>query len=191
MLSWFSLQKEEPRMVRRLLITGLLLIGVSACAAPAKVENMVVQAATVDAPADPSLSGAICVASVTGGEETNPLWTSEVDDADFKAALQGSLANSGLLAADSDNCNYELEANLLGLAQPSFGFSFEVTAHVNYSIFTRGARDPYLLETVTASHTATVGDAFFGIRRLRLANEGAIQNNIKQYIDIVMNHQPS
>ena len=178
-------------MIGRISSAAILFIGLSACASPAMVENMVIQPQALAAPSDPTLANAVCITSVTGGEETNPLWTSEVDDASFKAALKGSLRNSGLLAIDPSSCVYELEANLLGLAQPSFGFDMEVTAHVNYSLLWKSTGDAYLLETVTASHTATVGDAFAGIKRLRLANEGAVRNNIEQFIGGVLEHQPT
>jgi hypothetical protein len=178
-------------MYRRVVFAGLLMIGLSACASPAKVENMVLHSPAAASPADPALANGICVTSVKGGEETNPLWTSEVNDANFRAALEKSLRNSGLLAADAANCRYGLEANLLGLAQPTIGFDFEVTAHVNYRLLARGSDQPYLLETITSSHTATMGDAFVGVERLRLANEGAIRKNIEKILTSIMSHRPA
>jgi len=61
----------------RFQLVGLAALALSACASPAKVENMVASA-TVGAQAPNSdLVEAACVTKVTGGEETNPLWTSE------------------------------------------------------------------------------------------------------------------
>jgi len=178
----------------RFLIFGLAALVLSACASPAKVENMVVPVitATTGAPvADSILVGAVCVTKVTGGEETNPLWTSEVDDASFRAALEGSLRNNQLAATNADNCRYDLEANLLGLAQPVVGFNMTVTSHVNYSVLERDTGNPYFLTTVTTPYTATVGDAFAGVTRLRLANEGSIRSNIQKFIDELLAYEPT
>lgn len=172
----------------RLLTIVVAGLALSACATAAKVENMTAPA-IADAPAvDSALAGAICVTAVTGGEETNPLWISEVDDASFRAALEASLRNSGLAATTPDDCRYNLEANLLGMAKPVFGFDYEVTSHVNYSVLERPSGDPYFLTTVTAAYTATVGDALIGGVRGRLANEGSIRTNIQEFISELLAH---
>ena len=170
----------------RLLILGFLLAGLAACASPAKVENMIAPKAVQTASGSP-LANSICVTSVTGGEETNPLWTSEVDNAAFKGALEGSLRNNGLAAAPS-SCRYDLEANMLGLAQPIAGFDMTVTANVNYSVLDHQSRDAYFQSTVATPYTATVGDAFAGVKRLRLANEGAVKANIAKFIGELNGH---
>ncbi len=175
----------------RFLLVGLAALALSACASPAKVENMVVSAAAGAPAANPALIEAICVTKVTGGEKTNPLWTSEVDDAGFRAALEGSLRNHHLAAANASGCRYDLEANMLGLAQPIAGFDIEVTSHVNYSVLERPSGKSYFLTTVTAPYTATVGDAFVGVTRLRLANEGSIRSNIQKFIDELLAYKPS
>ena len=80
---------------------------------------------------------------------------------------------------------------MLGLAQPIMGFDMTVTSHVNYSVLERTSGTPYFLTTVTAPYTATVGDAFAGITRLRLANEGSIRSNIQKFIDELLAHEPT
>ena len=176
-------------MIGRLLFIGVASIALSACATPARVENMVVAAGVAEARSD--LVGGLCVTEVTGGEETNPLWTSEVDDASFRAALEQSLRNNRLAAGDAGDCRYNLEANLLGLAQPIAGFGLEVTSHVNYSVQAHESGDPYYLTTVTAVYTGAFDDAFAYNERLRLANEGAIRRNIEQFISRLLAHEPS
>ncbi len=175
----------------RFLLVGLAALALSACASPAKVENMVTSATTGAQAPNSDLVEAVCVAKITGGEETNPLWTSEVDDAGFRAALEGSLRNNNLAAANADRCRYELEANMLGLAQPIAGFNITVTSHVNYSVLERDSGSSYFLTTVTAPYTAKLGDAFAGVKRLRLANEGSIRSNIQKFIDELLAHEPT
>jgi hypothetical protein len=178
-------------MISRLVIGSCLLALLAGCASPAEVENMVVSPTESRDPVDLSLKTAVCVNQVTGGEETNPLWTSEVDNPSFRSALTSSLQNYGLLATAESSCAYDLNANLLGLAQPGFGFDMEVTAHVNYEVLRHASDDPYFLKSVTTAYTATVGDAFAAIKRLRLANEGAVRENIEEFVRALLMHNPS
>ncbi len=165
-------------MILRPLLFGLLAL-LAACATPAEPTNMVVTLPQASFP--PAFAGAMCVRSVTGGEETNPLWVSKVSDTDFRAALARSMAAAGLIGADA-GCRFPVDVNLLGLAQPAFGINLEVTSHVNYKVF-GPAGQPVLLETVTAAYTAGFSDSPIAIIRLRLANEGAIRASITRFLE--------
>ncbi len=83
-------------MFYRLIALIILSVTVSACASAARVEKMV-PAASAPLEASSPLASALCVTSVTGGEETNPLWTSEVD-----TGLRGP-------ASTSSSSNFEPE----------------------------------------------------------------------------------
>lgn len=164
----------------RLLVAGTLLLTLAACASSADPKAMVV-APQVDAkPFPQALQHAMCVRAVSGGEETNPLWASKVNDTGFKAALSASLDSAGLTAAST--CQYSIDANLLGLEQPIAGFSMTVTSHVNYKVY-NPANAPLVLETVDAPYTASFSEAVIGVERLKKANEGAIRENIKIFLD--------
>src|ERR1700734_324056 len=111
----------------RIATTGLrmaalaLLAGLSACASAADPGAMTVaapQATAAAAPFPAPLLHAMCVRDVTGGEETNPLWVSKVDNNGFKAALSSSLDSAGL-SAGSGTCAYPIDVHLLGLSQPA------------------------------------------------------------------------
>lgn len=164
-------------MLRSALLILLALL--AACASPAEPDKMVVTVPQAGFP--PALAGAMCVRSVAGGEETNPLWVSKVSDKDFRDALGRSMTAAGLIAPDG-GCRYPVDVNLLGLAQPAFGINLEVTSHVNYKVFTPTGQ-PLLLETVTASYTAGFSDSPIAIIRLRLANEGAIRTSITRFLE--------
>jgi hypothetical protein len=172
----------------RLLLGAALLVELSGCATSAKPEAMIVKVQGVEKPFPQALQHTMCVRTVSGGEKTNPLWVSKVDDAGFRTALTSSLEGVGLSAA-SDNCAYPIDANLLGLSQPSIGFDMTVTSHVNYKVYDR-AGQPFLLETVDAPFTATVSDAFVGVERLRLANEGSIRMSIENFFDKLRDTKP-
>ncbi len=156
-------------------------LALGACASSAEPERMIVTAAPTTGGFPARLSQAMCVRNVTGGEETNPMWVSKVDNTGFRTALTGSMASSGLVAP-ADGCKYPVDANLLGLSQPIIGFDMEVVSHINYKVYD-AAGQPVMLETINAPFTATMSDAMVGIVRIKRANEGSIRSSISQFLD--------
>jgi len=156
------------------LAAALLL---SACASGARTGAMTapVSANTLIAASSPAYA-AIDVGSVTGGSETSPLWKSKVSNENFETALQQSLDLHGM--AGMGHGRYVLNAQLLYLDQPTISFNSTVTAKVHYALVSRRDESTKFDDTIKTSYTATIGDAFVGVERLRLANEGAIRENI-------------
>ena len=109
------------------------------------------------------------------------MWTSQVSAEDFQKALEVSLQEAGYLS--KDNSAYSLTVNFEGLKQPFVGFNMTVTSSVNYDLKDLKKEKSILNENINAKFTATVSDAFVGVKRLRMANEGSIKENIKQLID--------
>jgi hypothetical protein len=168
----------------KLLLAAGAAASLAACASSADPHAMAVSApaaAATDKAFPQALVHAMCVRAVTGGEKTNPMWVSKVDNDGFKDALGASLDGAGLTASAS-GCSYPIDVNLLGLSQPSMGFDMTVTSHVNYKVYNSGG-EPYLLATIDAPFTATVGDAFLGVERLKKANEGSIRTSIQMFFD--------
>ncbi|BES70125.1 hypothetical protein RE428_11430 [Marinobacter nanhaiticus D15-8W] len=151
----------------------------SGCASGAKMENMV-----YDGPLkqyDTHLADNMGLTKVSGGEETNPAWTSEIDDDAFSGALKESLTAQGLL---SDNGRYQLEVVMVEVDQPMFGLDMAVTTHIKYILSDRENGNAVVMdETIAAQYTATLGDAFAAVKRLRLANEGSGKANITALLD--------
>lgn len=167
-----------------------LIAGLAACATAADPGAMTVMAPQTAAatPFPIPLQHAMCVREVTGGEETNPLWVSKVDDNGFKAALTASLDGAGL-SAGSGTCGYPIDVHLLGLSQPVMGFDLTVTSHVNYKVYDASGQ-PFVLETIDAPYTATVSDAFVAVERLKKANEGSIRTSIQMFFDKLRDSHP-
>jgi hypothetical protein len=169
------------RFIRRLgaVVAVASLMGLAACATPSRPEAM-------SLPATPGLTASagdlgyrsVTSVIVSGGSETNPLWTAQVSNEDLKAALEGSLAAAGYMG--SDGRPMVVTANMVALNQPLAGLDMSVTSRIQYSV-TSGGRLVFN-ETVSATGTATISEAFVGVERLRLANEKSIQENIKQFI---------
>ncbi|MGV9007580.1 MAG: hypothetical protein ACOH1H_12680 [Brevundimonas sp.] len=170
------------RVMRRVAAAAavLALLGLGACASASRPEAMAL-AATPGLIAATGDVGYHSVTSVTvaGGSETNPLWVSAVSNADFQTALESSLDAAGYLGTSGPAM--AVSANLVNLQQPMVGLDLSVTSTVRYSV----TRDGTVVfdDTVAATGTATMGDAFAAVERLRLANEKSIHENIRQFIE--------
>ena len=157
-----------------LLLGAVLLAG---CASPAQPEKMMVN--TVVHTGAPHSAVSV---QVTGGHETNPMWASQIAGKDFQTALVESLRKSGIFESVGVGVNapYKLNVRLDSLEQPLFGFDITVSLRTDWSL-SKSQDDSVLWQQPEySSYKATVGDAFAGIKRLRLANEGAARKNIEQ-----------
>ena len=169
----------------RLALGCVALLGLGACASGATTGAMTVPLSPDQIIADnSSVKGAIAIGTVSGGDETNPLWKSEVSNANFKTALENSFALATLKAKDKPL--YTLNAKLVSLQQPFAGFDMTVTSTVQYALLPTGKSDPVMNDTVATPYTAKFGDALVGVERLRLANEGAMRENIKEEMSRIL-----
>ena len=172
-----------------MLLALTLLLG--ACAAPAERSNMAVpQTLALAEPIDTSLIDGIAVGSVDGGEETRALGTSKVDNEEFQSALMDSLRNHGLLA-EGNAPRYILYAHLLDVHQPLVGLNMTVTARINYELVDAVNGQPTEETTIETEFTSPFGDAFAADERTRLANEGAIRENIREFLAWLSRKPPS
>jgi hypothetical protein len=167
----------------RLALSALALFVLAACSQPARVSQMAVP--NVLAPvvaANPELLGAVSVGDVSGGKATNPLWTSQVDNPQFKEALERSLEFNGLLASQGTSSRLLVSATLVELDQPLFGFNFTVTPKVIYRVVQANGESELLREELVTPYTADFSSSLIAVERLRLANEGAIRESIKRFL---------
>lgn len=156
------------------------LMGLGACASPARPEAMaVVVGADLMAQAGQPGYRQISVATVGGGEETNPLWVSNVSGADFQSALEETLRRANYLSDGSGPL--QLSVMLEEVQQPLAGFDMTVTTRARYRLVDASGAVVFE-EVVGASGTATMGEAFAGVERLRIANEKAVQANLEAFL---------
>lgn len=165
-----------------LLLVAVSII-VSGCATPARIDQMTITShdALVYNGSTP-LKDSISVNKVSGGQGTNPLWTSEIGNDEFKEALIDSLRAAKLLSLGANQL-YVLNAEMISVDQPLLGFSFTVTATIEYTLTRISDGERIFSKLISSPYTVTVGDAFLAIERLKLANEGAARENIKELID--------
>jgi hypothetical protein len=162
-----------------LLALALLLLG--ACASGATPGAMTVPLSEQTLLAETSrLRQSMQVGAIGGGRETNPLWTSQVSDADFAAALRQSLATHAMLSIN--NQSFRIDARMIGLDQPLAGFDMTVVSRVAYSVTNVATGALVFQREISASHTANFSSAIVAIERLRLANEGSVRENIRQFL---------
>ncbi len=153
------------------------------CATPARVNQMAIS--VMDAghfQGDTPFKENISVGSVSGGEGTNPLWTSEIGNEDFKKALVQSLQAAKLLNWNEKKTRYTLNAKMISVVQDMFGMDLEVIAVVQYALIDKTNNQETFSAVIHSPYTATVSDAFLGFERLKLANEGSARANITQLI---------
>lgn len=151
------------------------------CATPAAVEQMAVSLPIIQT--NPALKNGVAVAEVTGGRETNPMWTSQVSSDAFRRALEQSLQNAGMFSKIVAGSQYQLVADLTRLDQPMMGFDMTVGTTVRYSLIETQTRKEVYARVIQVSYTAKVSDAFIGSQRLKLANEGAVKTNIQAFVN--------
>jgi hypothetical protein len=148
------------------------------CASGAKMEGMVPSKSQQQY--ESALKANVEVASVSGGEKTNPAWTSEIGGDEFKGALEEGLKAQGLLATSG---KYKLKVEMVKVDQPMIGLDLTVTTHVKYTLTDSASGAKVFEETIVAPHTATFGDSAMAVKRLRLANEGSGKKNIDLFLD--------
>lgn len=169
--------KIDPRPV----IVAFAVALLCACASGARPE-----AIAADAPVsfDDShhLRNAVATQRVQGGSNTNPLWMSNISDEQFRAGLDQSMRNAGLLASSPDVARYTLAANLQELDRPLAGFDMSVTMTVRYTLTPVDGGAPIFDEVVSATGVGRMSDAFVGVERLRIANEAAARENITEFL---------
>ena len=125
--------------------------------------------------------------NVTGGSDTTATTSSNIADADFKAAIEASIVSAGLFKStqSTPGAPFELNARIVQLSKPSIGFSFTVELEVAWTLTRTSDQAPVLRKVIKSSHTATTSDAFVGATRLRLAVEGAARKNIDSAIQVI------
>jgi len=162
----------EMRRVGFVLILALIAPGLAACATP--------QAMTVAgiATANPKYRNAMAIRSVTGGQAMDVLTVPGVSNEPLKQALENSLATTGYLAR-SGAPKFYVDAEVRNLQQPLIGLTLDVTADVVYKVSGAGGGT----YPIRASGTATFSDSPIAADRMRIANERAMQANIKQFLE--------
>lgn len=158
--------------------------GLGGCAINASSDKMVYKSQNPVKPKSKALIDNVGVGAVQGGKKINLLVTSQIDNPEFKAALEESLRQANLYHKLSGE-RYVLNSNITSLEQQLFGLNLEVVLRVHYAIEDKQTNKTIYNKTITTNHTATFSDSPVAMLRLRVANEGAARKNIQQLINDV------
>lgn len=118
--------------------------------------------------------------AVGGGTETSSTGKSQISDTAFSDAISNAITSSKVFSSviKGSGGDTVLTVTIFNIDQPSFGFSFTVKMEAGWTLKRADSGAVIWQESIKSEHTATTSDAFAGVERLRLANEGAAKNNI-------------
>jgi len=161
----------------RLVLVYAAVVWLSGCASPASKQALVVDDTSFGARHPYSVS-----ISTSGGGETGAMDYTNISNDDLAAAIEESITTSGLFSSviKGDSADYRLNVSLVSMSKPMFGFSFKIDMEMAWSLVNARTGDAVMRESIKSSHTATAGEAFAAVTRIRLAVEGAAQDNIRQ-----------
>ena len=159
------------------LAASALAFSLTGCSSPASREAMTPQDLTISKHFPYSLS-----VQTGGGAATGALDSSNIADADLKAAIEDAVVHSKLFKSIVQGAggDYELSVRVTTLSKPIFGGTFTVDMETAWSLTKMADRSVALRKSVKSSGAATMGDAFAAVTRLRLAVEAAARDNISQ-----------
>ncbi|MDD2600101.1 MAG: hypothetical protein PHO37_12890 [Kiritimatiellae bacterium] len=163
----------------KFLTAAVTLLMLGGCATPPSAENMI-YTGKVSGKFNKALINEVSLAATTRSTSLAAITSSEISSETFDAALKESLQARGLY---SESGRFQLQAHILKIVQPPGNFTMKATTHVQYTLVDRASGKVFFKESVIADHTAITSDAFTGIKRRRLALEGAGKGSIAQFLD--------
>lgn len=167
---------------RPLVAAAILALTLSGCSSPANRAAMTPQAVAISKHHPYDLR-----VQTTGGADTGAMDSSNISDADLKAAIEDAVLQSKLFKSvvQGTGGDYELSVRVTSLSKPVFGATFTVEMETAWSLTKLSDRSVAMRKSVKSSGTATMGDAFAAVTRLRLAVEAAARDNISQGLKAV------
>lgn len=151
--------------------------GVVGCASPANKEEMTPK----DLVVAQKFSSTVQVRTA-GGSETGAMDSSNISDADLKAAIESAIANTQLFSkvVQVGDGNYLLSVSVTSLTKPAFGLTFTVNLETAWTLTNMATKKVEFRKAITTTGTATFSDAAVAVGRLQMAVERAAQKNISQ-----------
>ena len=119
------------------------------------------------------------VVTAEGNEKSGPVL---LPNEGFSTALVESLRKIGLFKTveTSGSSAFRLDTTIEDVAYPLQMGNVTVTLQVDWRLIRISDNQVLWHDKILSTYTATVGDAFNGMKRCRLATEGAARQNIEQ-----------
>lgn len=168
---------------------ALALIAVAGCSSETR-STAIVAPATSSTLVDSNspLFQSVVVGEVNGGEETTlTTLTSKVSNASFREALTTSLRLNGMLSPQPES-DFIVDATIVSIEQPTLQLNFTTTATVSYLVRARKTNKALYENTLTTTSEAKFTDSIVRQERIRLATEGAMRENIAEFVAAFSTH---
>ncbi|MGB5964486.1 MAG: hypothetical protein WBG65_03020 [Sulfurimonadaceae bacterium] len=118
----------------------------------------------------------------TGNVEVNAHSNGDyITDEDLAKAIEESILENKLFeqVVHESKENYLLEVAVVSMDKPSMGFTMTVSMEATWLLKDLSNNKIIMRKVIHSSSTKTVGDAFVGVERIKIAIEGAIHENIR------------
>jgi hypothetical protein len=128
----------------------------------------------------------IHIKETTGGSKTSKITgISKVDDNVFDDVLRRTVKDVGLFSniLDTDSADYSLQAVITSQKQPALGFNMTASLDVQYYLIDKNGGATVYEKLIQSSYTAEMADAFVATTRVRMANEGAVRENLTELVN--------
>ena len=161
------------KIIYPLALASALIVG--GCASNANVEQMTYRPHSAAKPRNIMMLNNIAVRDVTGTE-------TQINHANFKAALERSLALSGLYHRVRE-ARYELSARVIKLERQSAGLNIKAISAVHYRLENLKTEKTMYDGDIVSTYTATFSDDNVAAERANMVSEEAARANIKKLIE--------
>jgi len=161
----------------RTLLIAFIIVWLAGCASPARKEAIVVDDAFLNITHPFSVN-----VSASGGGETESIGYTNISNADLAGAVEDSIVKTRLFSevVKDGKADYKLSIFLVSMSKPMFGMNFKIDMEMAWSLVNAKTGEAVWRESIRSSHTATMGDAFAAVTRIRIAIEEAAEENIRR-----------
>jgi len=161
----------------RFLLIGPLVVWLSSCASPANKQELIVNEVSFGVHHPYSIS-----VVAAGGGETDAVGYTNITNEDLAWAIEESIIRTGLFSSvvKGNNADYKLSVTLVSMTKPMFGASFTIHMEMSWSLVNLKTGHAVMRESIKSSHTTNAGEAFAAVARIRMAVEGASEENIRK-----------
>lgn len=173
--------------MKKLIFTAVVSAALAGCAAPPEVKEMSIKSG-VDISSIKSKGIKFKTVNVAGGGNTEFIMGSRVEKAGVQEALTETLTEFQLM--DKTNGHYILDVDLKNCTAPFAGFVLDVNCEFNYKVISNSNASYSLsVESVGSANSLDGFNQYHLI--LRKANERAVRQNIKNFLERANAHYGS
>jgi hypothetical protein len=176
---------KKNKTLKSVILVLIVAVAITGCASPASVKRMV---PSFDHTSFISTNMTLMIAEVKGGEKTNPMLSSKIENEGFKEALTNTLKGSGIFKEvfTDEKGDYKIYAEIISQGL-KLGFPTTSILFVNYRLIETTSDKEVWKENILSQYDAKFEEAFLGNVRAKKANEAAVRDNLTRLIKKLSN----